>query len=169
MIGSIVRPLPLLLLVGCGWFASSTPVPGTDPSADPSALLPTCRPANAPEGGGPRGEPPWKAGQALASGWSVSAVETDNAEYIRVVFTRGADTTKIEVAYNEGGPGDWATARYRLMPAPDQTPPEDLLQEAMTTLRAADAGSGPPFVIKRVGVVDPYAGLPPCAPAGTPP
>lgn len=157
------RVLLSLLLASCGWFASPTPV-GGDASADAAALLPRCRPPNSEPA---RGETPWKQGQALASGWTVSALELDNPEYIRVAFTKGAETTKIEVAYNEAGEGEWATKRYRLMPAPDHNPPEDLLKEAMATLKAADAG-GAPLVTKKVGVVDPYAGLPDCGPDGNP-
>lgn len=158
-----LRVMPLLL-VGCGWFASATPTPATDAGADLAALLPRCRPPNATPA---RGEVPWKAGQTTASGWTVSAVEADNEEYVRVGFTKGAENTKIEVAYNEAGVGDWSTTRYRLMPAPDQTPPEELLNEAMATLKAAD-GAGAPFVTKKVGVIDPYAGLPDCGPDGNP-
>lgn len=156
--------LPAALLVAssaCGWLAGTATSP-TNPDGTPAAPVvdgPTCRPKEADA----RGAPPWKVGDATPSGWAVTAVDVSHMEYVRVTFTKAEVSTTLELAYNEAGAGDWATERYKLMPAPDATPPEELLNEAITHLRAfAAAEVGDPFVKRSEGVIDPFEGLPPC-------
>jgi hypothetical protein len=163
------RLAPIALVLGlspaCGWLAgTSTPVdPTTGIPADPAAAAdpnaPTCRPKEADA----RGAAPWKVGDVTASGWTVTEVASDNVEFARFTFTKDGTATQVEVAFNEAGAGDWATERYKLMPAPEATPPEALLTEAIAHLRTfAAAETGAPFVRRREGVQDPYEGLPPC-------
>lgn len=163
------------LFTACGWFAGSqtpTATGGTDPAAsgelaseDPADKLPKCKPTDLKES---RGTPPWKVGDKTPGGWSVTAVDTANVEYIRVTFQKDAGAHTVEIAFNEGGEGDWSTKDYRLMPAPDQTPPEDLLNEAIAHLRSWQSSQTEPFVKKKAGIDDPYADLPPCGPDGKP-
>jgi hypothetical protein len=173
---SLVFPAVLLLaaaaLPSCGWFAPADPTveksapPAALENQDPAALLPKCRPADAVV---QRGEVPFKVGEATASGWAISEVNTENVEYIRIAYTKDGNSTMVEIAFNEGTEGDWSTAAYRLMPAPGHEPPPDLLQEVMGTLKSWQTSqSGTPFVVKKAGVVDPYDGLPPCGADGLP-
>lgn len=143
----------------CGWFASGD---GTSMFVEPKPedAGPTCRPKELDA----RGTPPWKVGDTTPSGWKVSNVDTTNLEFIRVTFEKADQKSTLEVAFNaDGTAGDWSTEKYRLMPAPDQTPPEELLNDAMAQLKAhAAAETGAPFVRRTEGVVDVYEGLPPC-------
>ena len=156
-------------LGGCHWFAApatDTAAPAAEaPTEDPAALLPKCRPADAVD---TRGEIPFKEGATTASGWTISKVAADNWEFIHVTLTKDGVTTTLEVAFNEGAEGDWATRDYRLMPAPEQEPPEPLLLETIETLRAWQAQQTEPFVEKKKDVIDPYLGLPPCDANGQP-
>ena len=161
-----------LTLPACGWFATPDPVetqtepPPTEVEEDPAANMPKCRPASAVQ---QRGKIPYTVGESTPGGWAVTAVEAENFEFIRVGFSKGGTETMIEIAYNEGEEGDWATASYRLMPAPEHEPPPDLLKEAIENLRAWQASHGDdPFVMKKEGVIDEYDGLPPCGPDGKP-
>ncbi len=162
------RLLGLTLLVGalpaCGWLSGAmdpeaveaVPVEGVE-VADPNK--PTCRPAELDA----RGEFPWKVGDATPGGWAVTAIDSSHVEFLRVTFEKEGTSTSVELAYNDKGASDWATERYRLMPAPDATPPQELLAEAMVHLKAfAAAESGPAFVRRSEGTQDPYEGLPPC-------
>lgn len=142
----------------CSWFAA-----WQDPNVKPGAAAvdekPTCRPKELDA----RGAPPWKVGDTTPGGWKVAAVDVTNMEYIRVGFEKGGVSSTLEVAFNEAGPGDWSTDKYKLMPAPDQTPPDALLTDAMAQLKTfAAAETGVPFVKKVASEQDPYFGLPPC-------
>lgn len=164
----LLRPLPLLLFTACSWFAASEPAATADatrPGQDPADLLPKCRPADAVE---TRGEVPFKVGASTPGGWTVTAVDVTNVEYIRVTFKKEATETSVEIAYNEAGEGDWATKDYKLMPAPAQTPPDDLLKEVIGQLREWQGKQTQPFVTKKAGIIDPYLGLPPCGGDGQP-
>lgn len=178
------RPLAHLLLgaaliAGCGTSTSDSGSSGTaakggqnapgEPEAvpDPAAERPKCR----PEGmdAAPTTPIPWSEGAAGASGWKVASIDRSNHEFVRVSFEKDGASTQIEVAYNADGPGDWSTDAYRLMPAPDATPPEDLLNEQIALLREWNGKSGhEAFVSKREGAEDAFAGLPPCDAAGMP-
>jgi hypothetical protein len=151
--------LVLALAPACGWFASGE---GTSMFVEPKPADagPTCRPKEVDE----RGTPPWKAGDTTPSGWKVENVDASNLEFVRATFSKGDQSTVLEVAFNgDGTPGDWATEKYKLMPAPDATPPEELLTDAMAQLKTfAAAETGAPFVRRAEGVVDVYEGLPPC-------
>lgn len=167
----------MLGVAGCSWFNTS----GSDGSAtaeganvpqvaaeepvaeeDPATENPTCRPAGTEP---TRGEVPFVVGSEAVPGWSVTAVDTTNLEFIRVTVAKDGVTAELEIAYNEAGPGDWSTRDYRLMPAPEQEPPEELLVAMMARLKTHQADqSGEAFVKKRAGVADPYDGLPPCEP-----
>lgn len=177
---AVLRSVSLLSLCGllgassaCGWFAGAPPTTSPPATEDPAALRPTCRPAEAVV---KRGELPWTTGMTTGAGWQVAAITPQEVtdpghwpEYTRVSFKKDAVETAVEIAYNDAGPGDWSTQSYRLMPAPDQTPPDDLLQDVIATLRTWDAAhADAPFVGKRAGVTDPYEGLPPCAPGEAP-
>ncbi|MCB9682840.1 MAG: hypothetical protein H6733_15340 [Alphaproteobacteria bacterium] len=145
----------------CGWFAASQQATTvfTDTDTDPAAAGPACRPASLDA----RGAFPYAVGDTTPSGWQVTAIDSDNMEYVRFELTRGADVTQVEIAYNSTEPDDWATDKYRLMPAPEAEPPQDLLKEIMDHLRTfSAAASGAPFVRRTEGVDDPYEGLPPC-------
>ena len=166
--------LPLLALASCGWFATpdSGSVPGSDPAAsgelaneDPAAKLPKCKPADYKES---RGASPWKVGDATTSGWKVTAVDESNVEFIRVTFDKAGAPSTLEIAFNEAGEGEWATKDYRLMPAPDTTAPDDLLNDAIAKLKSWQSTQTEPFVKKKAGVEDLYADLPPCGPDGKP-
>lgn len=171
----LLSPLALLLLTSlpaCGWFASPDPTaeqsaaPVEQENQDPAANMPKCRPTDAVE---QRGEIPFKQGEATPSGWAVSQVNAENFEYIRVSYTKAGTETIVEIAFNEGVEGDWATSDYRLMPAPGNEPPAELLTDIMASLRAwQTTHDDTPFVVKKAGVLDPYVGLPPCGPDGKP-
>lgn len=155
--------LALALLPACGWLSGALDPaqPGAAGTAEGTAEAdrPTCRPKELDA----RGEPPWKVGDTTPGGWSVTAVDTAHVEFVRVTFAKAGVETQLELAYNDKGPSDWATERYRLMPAPEATPPQELLDEAIAHLRAFTAAeSGAPFVKRSEGVQDPYEGLPPC-------
>lgn len=161
----------LATVTACGWLArppsktNNQAKPGDD--VDPASVLPKCRPASANV---KRGDPPWTKGMTTPAGWTVVNVtfqETKSPshwpEFARVSFSKDGVETGVEVAYSDSGPGDWSTASYRLMPAPEQEPPQDLLMECIKTLRDWDAKhAATPFVKRRVGTGDIYAGLPPC-------
>lgn len=142
----------------CSWFAAwQDPNVTTDGAAVDAK--PTCRPKELDA----RGAPPWKVGDTTPGGWKVSAVDVANMEFIRVGFEKAGATHTLEIRFNEAGPGDWATDKYQLMPAPDQVPPEDLLADAIGQLKAFSAAeSGTPFVKKVAAEQDPFFGLPPC-------
>ena len=70
--------------------------------------------------------------------------------------------TKVEIKLQDAEPDDWSTRHYRLMPAPDQTPPEPLLLEVMAKLREVEASSGGAPIAATAK--DPWAGKPPCEP-----
>lgn len=151
--------------VACGWFAgSSDSAIYIDPTTgeaveggDADAVK--CRPKELDA----RGAPPYAVGDTTPSGWTVTAVDADHVEYVRVAFDKAGTATELEFAHNADGPGDWSTDKYKLMPAPEATPPEELLQDAIARLREhAASESGPPFVKRSEGVQDPYEGLPPC-------
>jgi hypothetical protein len=171
----LLLPTALLAtLLGCGWLAQPQQLPTEEGSEDPAANMPKCRPAGALA---KRVDPPWSKGMSTGAGYQVTHVTfqetTDpghSPEYVRVGFKKGAVETALEIAYNAGEPSDWSTANYRLMPAPEQEPPQDLLDEAIGTLRKWDtANPKARFVQKREGLIDPYEGLPPCKADGTPP
>lgn len=153
--------LILALAGGCGWFAGSG---STDPAYTPDPAVqedgPTCRPAGADT----RGPAPLQMGERLGDGWIVTAVDASHREFARFTFTKGDETTAIELRFFDGEAGDWNTPRTQLMPAPDEEPPQALLEAIMAHLRAFDeahAGDAP-FLSRTEGVEDPYEGLPPC-------
>lgn len=156
-----------LILASCGGSTTNddsgplTPKEVEPVNEDPAAALPKCR----PDGTAPvLGKSPWTVGLVTQTGWTVSKLENDNPEFIRIFLTKGSQTTGLEVKYHADAPDDWSTENYRLMPAPDENPPQDLLLETMATLRTwQTTHDGEPFVIKREGVADPYAGLPLCS------
>jgi uncharacterized iron-regulated membrane protein len=158
-----------LTLSSCTWLAGDTAVVQSDPAAvqeDPAAVLPKCKPVDYKD---TRGEVPWKVGDASAGGWAITAIDASNVEFVRVTFKKGDVEQALEIAFNEAGPGDWSTKDYRLMPAPSVEADPALLTDAMAMLKASqDAQTGPPFVVRKQGVNDPYAGLPPCGPDGNP-
>lgn len=150
----------LILALGpaCGWFASLTD-PANEAAGTPdSDAGPTCRPVI------PRGASPWAVGTELADGWTVSAVDDEHPEYARYTLTKDEDSTGLELRYHEGEPGDWSTDRTQLMPAPEQEPPQALLEAAIASLRAHDASQAeaPSFLRRSEGVDSKYEGLPPC-------
>ena len=138
----------LAFSAGCGLFS----VVDTAPEAK-------CRPATLDK----RGDFLWAPGHTTAQGWKVTTVDDSHIEFIRIGFEKGGTTTTLEVAFNEDGPGDWATEKYRLMPAPGETPPEDLLLDAIGELRAhAKNPEDDAFVRRSEGLDGRYEGLPPC-------
>lgn len=150
----------ILALTACGWFSGGeSAVYEGATTAEGAAGGPTCRPQALDN----RGEMPWAVGDTTTSGWTVSAVDVEHLEYVRFTFGKDGTTSTLEIAYNDDGAGDWSTDRYRLMPAPEEEPPEALLEDAIAHLRTfAAANDGTPFVRKTEGVDDPYVGLPPC-------
>lgn len=158
--------IAILIAAGtaCGIFGSDTEEVYVDAEAEGLADAeksdaPTCRPKSATT----RGELPYSVGDTTTSGWTVTAIDDEHLEYIRVAFEKGEDSTELEFAFNDDGAGDWATDRYRLMPAPEAEPPEPLLEDAIDHLRNfAAAHPDDPFVRRTEGVEDPYEGLPPC-------
>lgn len=151
--------LAIAALSACGWMAGVSGPGATSDDGSDAPAGPTCRPKELDA----RGDAPWKVGDTTPGGWSVTAVDAEHAEFVRITLTKEGVETQIELAYNDQGPSDWATERYRLMPAPEATPPQELLDEAMAHLRAFTAAeSGAPFVKRSEGVQDPYEGLPPC-------
>ncbi len=179
---ALVRParvLALTAMIGastaCSWLAGSS-TPGTttgEDAGDPAADAPKCRPEGAKATLGPH---PWTVGMTTGAGWEVTEAKLQDVtdashmpEYLHVAFKKDTTETMVEIAYSEDGPGDWTTDSYRLMPAPDHEPPQDLLKEVIATLRSWDAEhKADPFVRKREGVIDPFEGLPPCGPNGEP-
>lgn len=153
--------VPALLLAfgtGCGWLSGTTD-PALVPESTATADAPACRPATTSK----RGPAPWKVGDTLAS-WEVTAVDDSHLEFARFTLTQGESKTVLEVAFHDGEAGDWTTERTRLMPAPGEEPPQDVLQAAIAHLRTFDAAhaSDPAYVQRTEGQHDPYAGLPPC-------
>ena len=139
--------------------------PGRDETApgeeaEPEVEFPSCRPLSAAE----KAPMPWKIGEAAASGWSATTVTRENPEFIRVQLSHAeAGEMTLEVKYNEAGASEWATESYQLMPGVGMEAPEDLLNEQMALLRGwNEATEHVPFVEKREGVLDRYAGLPAC-------
>jgi len=163
-IPQLARGALLCSLAACTWFAApNQEQPGEEVA--PEEKGPVCRPPSAKV---VRGTIPWKEGQQTDAGYTVGTIAADNFEFIRVAFSKGDEKTTLEVAFNEEGAGDWSTERYRLMPAPGEEPSELLLTETMGTLKAVDQPDAPAFVFRREGVVDPYEGLPDCAPGQDP-
>lgn len=156
----VVLTLALAAGTGCGWlFGSDEAAIYVDPAAEVADDGPKCRPAELDA----RGEAPYKVGDTTPSGWTVTAIEAEHEEYVRVALEKEGAATKLEFAFNADGAGDWATDKYRLMPAPEAEPPPELLQDAITRLREhAAAETGPPFVRRTEGIADPFEGLPPC-------
>lgn len=145
----------------CGLFGDAN-----EPAGTKTIKQAVCRPPSAKK---QRGDAPWSVGDTTPSGWTVSAIEDDNPEYVRFAFTKADAETKIEVKYHEGAPDDWATASYRLMPAPEHEPPQALLLDAIATLRAfQESSDGAPFVFRTEGVDDPFDGLEDCRPGQEP-
>lgn len=70
----------------------------------------------------------------MVAGWTVDTTETHD-EYVRVWFVRDGERTGVELGRNRGAPDDWSTEVARLMPAPGEEPPIELLQAAMGTVR----------------------------------
>ncbi len=168
-IGRLGIVAALLLGAGaCGFFAGSAD-PATTAGATPASAgaatdedaAPTCRPA------GDRGPSPWSKGDTVA-GWTVSAVDTSHREFARYTLSQGEDTTGLELRFHEGEAGDWTTTRTALMPAPEEEPPQAVLDAAIAHLRTFDAAhtSDPPFLARTEGQADPYDGLPPCPSEG---
>lgn len=152
--------ISLFLLSGaaCGWFASVTD-PANESAGTPDADAgPTCAPVI------PKGPGPWAKGDTLGAGWTITEVDEDHVEYARYKLAKGDDTTGLELRYHDEEPGDWATERTRLMPAPEEEPPQALLEAAIASLRAHDAqhADGAAFLRRSEGVDSKYEGLPPC-------
>lgn len=155
--------LALALAAGtaCGWLTGSDDAAVyVDPAAaEGAASGPKCRPPELDA----RGPAPYAVGDTTPSGWTVTALEAEHEEYVRISLEKDGTATKIEYAFNPDGAGDWATDHYKLMPAPEAEPPPELLQDAIARLREhAAAETGPPFVKRTEGIADPYEGLPPC-------
>lgn len=145
----------------CGLFGDAN-----EPAGTKTIKQAVCRPPSAKK---QRGDAPWSVGDTTPSGWTVTAIEDDNPEYVRFAFAKADVETMIEVKYHEGAPDDWATASYRLMPAPEHEPPEELLKDAIATLRAfQESSDGAPFVFRTEGVDDPFDGLEDCRPGQEP-
>lgn len=154
--------LTLASSAACGWFASSGDEVYLSPEEVEGAGRPTCRPKDA-DPKAKVGTAPWSVGDATPGGWTVTAVDADHPEFVRVTFDKEGTASTLEIAYSDGTVGDWSTAHHKLMPAPSEEPPADLLDEAMAQLRAYDASAdAKPFVQRVEGVEDPYDGLPPC-------
>lgn len=133
-------------------------IPGTETIPPPE--FPSCRPVSQAE----KAPLPWKAGDVGASGWKITEAKRENPEFVQVKLEHAdAGVMTLEIKYNAGEPGEWATESYQLMPGQGLEAPEDLLKEQMTLLRDWNNTSGhTPFVEKREGVLDKYAGLPNC-------
>lgn len=91
------------------------------------------------------GELPWSKGDTIA-GWVVDWV-LRHPEYVVLSMARGEERTQVEITFNEGKTGDWATRKYRVQPALGADPPRELLIAVIESLEAQAAGErGPPFV-----------------------
>jgi hypothetical protein len=145
-----LRPstLLLLLLPGCGLF-SSDPV-------DTAPIPVDCRPV----GAAATSVTPWPLGSTTPSGWKATAIEDEHPEFTRIAFEKEGVTTKVEIKLQDAEPDEWSTRHYRLMPAPDATPPEPLLLDLIAKLREVDAASGGAPIAGTAK--DPWAGKPPC-------
>ncbi len=99
--------------------------------------------------------PTWAHGEELiapgetVAGWRLERVQ-QHPEYVRYFFTSGEVTTALEVGASEDEPGPWTTDRHRLMPAPDQAPPPELLSAVMERLRHYDETSQPPLAEHKI-------------------
>ena len=89
-------------------------------------------------------------GEVIA-GWAFEREER-HPEYVRYYFRSGDATTGVEIQASEeaaaSNTSPWTTGRHRLMPAPSEQPPRDLLVALMDRLRAHDAAGKPPLVGK---------------------
>ncbi len=142
----------LCLSTACGW---------GQPAAEPAPELKVrCRPADAPA---TPAATPWTVGQPADAGWNVTAIDDGHSEFVRLQLQKGDETTGLEIAYVTGETSDWSTSHYRLMPAPGEEPPTDLLEATMVRLRALEQSHGGAPVAAEA-TADIYAGLPPCAP-----
>jgi|GEM_PF-5538630 len=94
---------------------------------------------------------PWRVGDKLTDGWSVSA-EVRHSEYILLKMENAGRQVEIEIVFNEAGPGEWATRHYRVQPAKGSNPPESLLISVMNTLRQfEEQNEDKPFVSRVSG------------------
>ncbi|MBW2458044.1 MAG: glycosyltransferase family 39 protein [Deltaproteobacteria bacterium] len=82
-------------------------------------------------------------GETVA-GWRLNRVER-HPEYVRYFFSSGEVTTGLEVGATPEQSGPWTTRRHRLMPAPGQEPPTELLTAVMDRLRQYDETTQPPL------------------------
>lgn len=71
----------------------------------------------------------------VVAGWRLTHVES-HPEYVRFFFTRGEETTGVEVAHWSGEADVWVVGGQRVMPAPEAAPPRDLLLAMHARLRA---------------------------------
>jgi len=132
----------LLLLFACGT-SEPTPKADNEPVSAPSCLA------------APGKATPFDVGSEVA-GWTVSTADRENPEFARFHWSKGEEVTGVEVRFGTGQVSDWSTASYRLMPAPEQQPPQELMKGMMTRLQAWDTPENTPFVREHI------AGVAPC-------
>lgn len=100
---------------------------------------------------------PWEQGAVVFGDWRLHGA-TRHAEFVRLELRGPAGGAHVEVVAGDGTPGAWATAHYRVQPAPGSAPPEPALSALLASLRALEASPGHrPFVIGRAPVRAPPA------------
>ena len=98
----------------------------------------------------PQMELPWQKGQELVPGWRIVGLESQT-EFVRFRLKGASGEHVVEVTYNSGLPGEWATRSYRVQPAPGENPPLPLLSAVLGKLQQLDAQpEQKPFVTRHV-------------------
>jgi hypothetical protein len=83
----------------------------------------------------------------VVAGYRLDHLER-HPEFLRLHFEREGegDRTVVEIGRFDDPEGPWTTGRHRLMPAPQQQPPEALMLALMERLREHDRRAAPPLV-----------------------
>lgn len=92
---------------------------------------------------------PWRvgetAGTGAALGWKVTAIE-QHSEFVRVEFRdaseRGAGPVKLEIVARPATGDPFSTARYRVQPAPGESPDEEFVLDQVDLVRAWEQRAG---------------------------
>lgn len=124
--------------------------------AEPAPVV-ACRPSWADTDPGP-----WGVGGELVADWTLTEMQVDHPEFVRLIATYEGAEAGLEIRYHDGDVGDWATEHYQMMPAPGSHVPGNVLsgvREQLNELEVRLKGAA----IRDAAAPDPFVGLPACA------
>ncbi|MDH5492341.1 MAG: hypothetical protein OEY14_10340, partial [Myxococcales bacterium] len=117
---ALLALLPLALLTSC-----MAPAPPPEPGAD---SIRASAPGEIPD--------PYAEGASFAGRYRIESVER-HPEYTRLYFSGPEGESGVEIVRDSGAPTAWSANGHRVQPAPESSPPMELLEAVLAQLEIA--------------------------------